>query len=405
LRLNIALYYPWLYLKSGGERVISELISRSRHHWTIITNRFEKDATFPSLRDSSIIELRRVPVKRSFGCVGQAAWSILRQKLPLTGHDALLVVCEGLGDLVTFRNHNLPVVCLCLTPLRAAFDPYYQAEYLARHRNQWVRRLVLQAGAAGFRAVDRRAWKHYVRVLAISHEVKSRILEGKLCSRDKISLAYPGVDCSRLIPTGLYEKTFLLPGRIMWTKNVELGIDAFLMFCSRRPDLADFTLTIAGFVDQKSKPYLCSLRRRAAGCARVRFVESPSDEKLFELYRSAHAILYTPFNEDHGIVPIEAMALEKPVIAVNRGGPRETILDGETGFLVDPQPEAFAVAMETLADDPVLVRKMGAAGRMRALCFDWERFSRAVDDDLDQAIAGEPLAEAGNRAASDFELL
>jgi len=83
-------------------------------------------------------------------------------------------------------------------------------------------------------------------------------------------------------------------------------------------------------------------------------------------------------------VPLEAMALEKPVIALNRGGPLETVVDGHTGYLVEPTPDAFARAMETLADDPGLVRAMGIEGRKQAMRFDWKFFCDELDSYLDQ---------------------
>jgi glycosyltransferase involved in cell wall biosynthesis len=396
--LNVALYYPWLYLKSGGERTVSEILRRSRHNWTIITNRYEADSTFDGLRSANIVELPRVSVRRSFHHVASAGWRMLHQKLDLGNQDALVVFCEGLGDLVTFRNHDIPLICLCLTPLRAAFDSLYQEEYLRMHRNQWYRRLALKAGAAAFRVVDRRAWKHYAHVFAISNEVKRRIVNGNLYPAEKISLIYPGIDLSQLTPSGVYDKNFLLCGRIMWTKNIELGIEAFLELQTRRADLRDFTLTIAGFVDQKSRPYITRLRERAAGCPQIKFVESPSDEELFGLYQACYAVLYTPLNEDWGLVPLEGMALEKPVIAVNRGGPQETVLHGETGFLQDPQPNAFSAAMEKLADDPALVSRMGKAGRIHVQRYEWTKFCNTLDEYLDGVARTAPvLGASGHR--------
>src|SRR5262245_41240735 len=114
--MNVALYYPWLYLRSGCERTISELITRSRHNWTLITNRYEADSTFPELKSANVIELSRVPVNRSIKNVLKAGYRIIGQRLPLEGQDALVVFCEGMGDLVTFRNSEIPLVCLCFTP-------------------------------------------------------------------------------------------------------------------------------------------------------------------------------------------------------------------------------------------------------------------------------------------------
>jgi glycosyltransferase involved in cell wall biosynthesis len=382
--MNVALYYPWIYLRSGCERTIDEVTTRSRHQWTVFTNRFEAESTFPALAGKNIIELPRVSVQRSFSQVGASAWKIGRQRLPLEGQDALVIFCEGLGDFINFRNYKIPVICLCFTPLRAAFDPHYQREYLAMNGNGLTRRASLSAMSGAFRFVDRLTWKRYRRVFAISEEVRRRILQGRLCAEDKVEVIYPGVDLSHLKPSSVYQKDFLIPGRIMWTKNIELGIDAFQLLLARRPELGVFSLTIAGFVDQKSKPYLAKLRARAAGCQRIRFVEAPSDEQLFTLYQNAYSIVYTPFNEDWGLVPLEAMASEKPVIAVNRGGPLETVLDGHTGLLVEPEPEAFAAAMEKLADDPGLVRSLGVRGRQHAEKFNWPSFCDRMDQYLDE---------------------
>jgi glycosyltransferase involved in cell wall biosynthesis len=291
--------------------------------------------------------------------------------------------------LTLFRNAQIPAACLCFTPLRAAFDWHYQENYLAGNSGRFWKEGVLRAGAAAFRVIDRRAWKFYRKIFAISDEVRRRILAGQLCTADKIELLHPGVDLERLKPSGVYDRDFLIPGRIMWTKNIELAIAAFRLLLSRRPDFQDFTLTIAGHVDRKSQPYLEKLRGLAAGCPQIRFITSLSDEELFARFRSAYAILYPPFNEDWGLVPLEAMAYEKPVIAVNRGGPRETVADGETGFLVDPEPAPFANAMETLADRPDLVRSMGARARLRAREFEWTLFCNKLDRSLDEI--GVPL--------------
>ncbi len=362
-----------------------------------MTNRYEADSTFDALRTANIVELARVSVKRSFHHVAFAGWRMLRQKLDLADQDALVVFCEGIGDLVAFRNHEVPVICFCLTPLRAAFDSFYQVEYLKMHQNQWYRRFALKIGAAAFRVVDRRAWKHYTHVFAISHEVKRRILNGKLCPADKVSMIYPGIDLYQLNPSGVYEKNFLLCSRIMWTKNIELGIDAFLDLQARRADLRDFTLTIAGFVDQKSRPYIARLRERVAGCPQIKFVESPSDQELFALYQACYTVLYTPLNEDWGLVPLEGMALEKPVVAVKRGGPRETVLHGETGFLVDPEPNAFSAAMEMLADDPSRVRRMGKAGRAHVQRYEWTQFCNTLDEYLDTVANTSSVVAASSR--------
>jgi len=383
--MKIAAYYPWVYLHGGPERTIAAILAHSRHEWTVLTNRYEPEATFPGLKSAGIIELPRVSVRRSFRDVSAAALRLALQKLPLEGHDALVVFCEGLGDLVLLRKGAIPAVCLCFTPLRAAFDAHYQREYLAHNTGRWWREPLLALYAAGFRAIDRRLWRRYDGIVAISGEVRRRIVEGRLASAD-VPVYYPGVDLPRFVPTGVYEPNFVIPGRIMWTKNLQLAIDAFRLFLARRPEHRAFTLTIAGYVDRKSESYYAMLRERASGVPQIRFVVAPADEELRTLCANAYATLYPPFNEDWGLVPLEAMALGKPVVAVNRGGPRESVVDGDTGYLVDPTPECFAAAIERLADDPALVRRLGARARARAAAFDWTAFCERLDTYLDVVV-------------------
>ena len=72
------------------------------------------------------------------------------------------------------------------------------------------------------------------------------------------------------------------------------------------------------------------------------------DAQRAALLAACRAVIYTPENEHFGIVPLEAMASSRPVIACNSGGPKESVLNGITGFLCEPQPSQFARAMEQL---------------------------------------------------------
>mmetsp|Transcript_10453 Transcript_10453/g.13830 ORF Transcript_10453/g.13830 Transcript_10453/m.13830 type:complete len:484 (+) Transcript_10453:153-1604(+) len=100
----------------------------------------------------------------------------------------------------------------------------------------------------------------------------------------------------------------------------------------------------------------------------VQFQQSISDEQRTLLLKEALAVVYTPTNEHFGIVPLEAMYCKTPVVAVNTGGPTETVLDGQTGFLCDPTPQAFGKALLTLIrQDPQLTADMGQAGRQHVL--------------------------------------
>ncbi|KAL7559009.1 hypothetical protein ACA910_016356 [Epithemia clementina (nom. ined.)] len=79
--------------------------------------------------------------------------------------------------------------------------------------------------------------------------------------------------------------------------------------------------------------------------SKIWFRHSISDVERTFLLKHALAVVYTPALEHFGIVPVEAMYCETPVIAVNSGGPRETVVPGVTGFLCEPTPAAFGQAI------------------------------------------------------------
>lgn len=386
--MRIAAYYPWVYLRSGVERTILELCKRSRHEYKVFTNRFEPDATYPGFRDLDIVILPDVPVRRDIMFVLQAAVTIAAQKLDLTGYDALMIHSEGLGDLALNRATSIPAACFCHTPLRPVFDPEYRLR--ASQRRQGVaQRLMFNLFSTAFRNVDQRMWSRYKHVFFNSNESLRRAESGGLLQKvqGEHEVLHPGIDWCALKPTWTYQRYFLVAGRIMWTKNVELAVEAFARFKQLSPDHADFRLVIAGQVDKKSEKYVEGLQQAASAIGQVEFVVSPSDEALHDLYRNCYAVLFTPFNEDWGIVPLEANAFGKPVIAGAVGGPLESQRDSETGLLVPLNAEAFADAMAKLASDEQVVRKLGHAARDHARQWDWSTVVRRADDVMEAVAA------------------
>lgn len=389
--MRVALYYPWVYLTSGAERVLLHVTGRSRHQWTLFTNRYQPESTFPALSERQIVELDRVSVDRRLGPTVKTAWKIARQRLPVQDYDALVVVCEGLGDLILTRNSGLPTLNICLTPLRIVFDPEYRAKYMSGRG--WLQRTAVSFGSVLFRWIDRLLWLRYDRVFCISAECAARVVRGGLARQERLSVLHVGLGFEPENPSNRFDPYFLVPGRIMWTKNIELAIQSYARFVQESPEFAHFRLVVAGIVDEKSKPYLAQLRQLAAAYPGIEFRVFPSDEELQKLYENCYCVLFTAFNEDWGIVPIEGMAFGKPVVAVNSGGPKESVVDGVQGYLEPPQPQNFARRMVELAADPTLARQMGLAGHARAKRYSWASYTKAIDDALDELAAAR--AEVG----------
>lgn len=112
---------------------------------------------------------------------------------------------------------------------------------------------------------------------------------------------------------------------------------------------------------------LCKLAEQYNLSNKVTFVRSFSSAQKLALLNQCTCLIYTPSREHFGIVPIEAMYMKRPVIAVNSGGPLETVQDGVTGFLCNPDAESFALAMQKFLKNPSLSSTLGDAGKMNVI--------------------------------------
>ncbi|KAF4450138.1 hypothetical protein F53441_6695 [Fusarium austroafricanum] len=129
----------------------------------------------------------------------------------------------------------------------------------------------------------------------------------------------------------------------------------------------------------------------------VLFLLSIPNSLKASLLRSARILLYTPANEHFGIVPLEAMLARTPVLAADSGGPVETIVDGETGWLRSPEDvDAWAkVVRSALKLSDVEVQTMGDKGAARVKdLFGREQMAKRLDDILDDIVGKKPPVSA-----------
>jgi len=147
-------------------------------------------------------------------------------------------------------------------------------------------------------------------------------------------------------------------------------------------------LVVAGGYDElvaENREYLTELRGVAARLgvsSHVTFLCNVTAAEKHWLLATCTCLLYTPDSEHFGIVPVEAMHARCPVIAVDSGGPRETIVDGVTGFLRPAVAAHFADAMRKFIDDEgdELRRELGDAGNRRVQqCFSYDSFTVKLD--------------------------
>jgi glycosyltransferase involved in cell wall biosynthesis len=171
---------------------------------------------------------------------------------------------------------------------------------------------------------------------------------------------YPGVDTEVFAPnTGAQREHAVLSVGHLWpTKGHDLIVEAV----GRVPDADRPELIIAGDLSNvQEKSYLMELASRRG--VKVKFESSAKQADIVARYQRVKVVAFAPILEPFGFVPLEAMACETPVVGVREGGVRETIRDGEGGFLVERDADTFADKISRLISDEGLRRDQGAAGR------------------------------------------
>ncbi len=218
-------------------------------------------------------------------------------------------------------------LCYCFTPMRYAWTFY--REYFGDNP---VKAALLKPVLRRLRRWDYEHAQGVDRFVAISRHIQKRISD--FYGRDS-DVVYPPVDTDRCTPGPAgYEGFDLIVSALVPYKRVDLAVDAYTQH--------GYPLVVVG-----AGTALPTLQARAG--ANVRFLGWQSDEEILTLYRSCRMLIF-PGEEDFGIVPVEAQACGKPVVAYGVGGATETVLDGETGIHFDTQtPAALLDAVERCA--------------------------------------------------------
>lgn len=214
----------------------------------------------------------------------------------------------------------------------------------------------------------------------LTNSINSQIRIRKYLKREA-KIIHPGVDVNKF-ENESYDDYFFYPSRITPEKNFEMAIEAFEKLV-KEEKYKKYKLIIAGSVQKERKEHVEYLNKiKNMKKENVEILIDVSEQKLIELYKNCLCVLFTPINEDFGMVPLEAMSCEKPVIALNEGGPKETIIHGETGYLINNIDEMVEY-MKEICNDMNVVEQMGKMGRRRAMeNFTWDKFVRKIDNEF-----------------------
>jgi len=201
--------------------------------------------------------------------------------------------------------------------------------------------------------IDRENAKSTMKIIANSYFIKRKV-ESEYSK--KCEVCYPGVD-----PWVFRSKTRIKKNKILFVgePNVINGYN-----------LLEKSLS---FIDKNKKPKI----------EIVNFLSKKNtlyDEQLSKIYSESLATLCLSYNEPFGMVALESMACETPVIAVNEGGYKETIIDKVTGFLINRDPKEIAKRISGLIENRKLIQYLGKNGRRHILeRWTWDRHFKCIE--------------------------
>jgi glycosyltransferase involved in cell wall biosynthesis len=352
---RVALVHDWLVSMRGGEKVF-EVLCELFPDATVYTLLHVKGSVSPAIE--------RLPIHTSFVQHLPGAATRYRNYLPLfpaaigrfdlTGHD-LIVSSSHCAAKAIHTPRGSAHICYCYTPMRYIWDQY--DEYFSPGRASLPVRAAMGILRGPLQRWDLRTARNPHRFVAISENVRERIR--RIYGRPS-DLIYPPVDTARFTAPAGPGEFFLVVSALVPYKRVELAVEAF----TRTGD----PLVVVGSGPDEG-------RLRAMAGPNIRFDGWVADADLAEYYARCSALVF-PGEEDFGIVPLEAMASGRPVVAYARGGALETVREGLTGTLFREQ------TVDSLLD---------AVARLRRTRFD-PVAARAFAEGFDRALFKEQMA-------------
>ncbi|MCL4765100.1 MAG: glycosyltransferase [Hyphomicrobiaceae bacterium] len=352
--MKIALVHYWLVGMRGGESVI-EALCEMFPDADIFTHVVDRDAISPTLRRHRIKTsfIGRLPRARRAYKSYLPLMPLALEQLDMRGYD-LIISSESGPAKGIIPPPEAVHICYCHSPMRYIWNMY--PDY--RDGAGPVTRMAMPAFAHYLRAWDVSSAARVDRFVANSSCVAARIR--KYYRRDA-AVVHPPVSIDNFMPL-LHDAAgdfHLMVGALVRYKRPDLAVQAFNAAARR--------LVVIGGGEM-----LDELRRMAGPTVEV--LGPQPLEALRYFYARCRALVF-PGEEDFGIVPVEAMASGRPVVAYGRGGALETVIDGMTGALFHEQTvEALLDAVhrcERQKFDPSALRR-------HASRFDRRRFQRQM---------------------------
>ena len=358
--LKSALVHHWFVVPSGGEQVCESLcdVLDRPDFFTLVCDPDQLTPRLCQCRQMTSF-LQKLPNARRWYRYYALLFPLAVEQFDLNPYDLVVSSDSSVVKGVITRPETCHV-CYCHTPIRWAWNMYQD------YRGTGLYRRVFALGMHYLRMYDLAASRRVDYFAANSHNVKKRIWK---YYRRSATVIHPPVDVERFSISSTPDDYYLFAGRLVGYKRADLAVAAFTQNGRK--------LVVAGSGPQEK-------RLKAMAGKNVEFVGWQSNDELAKLYARCRALVF-PADEDFGIVPVEAQASGRPVVALGRGGALETVIPDETGVFFD-RPEIDDLNRAIVDLEKRLDRLEPERIRANAMRFGRERFVREMRDFLADCV-------------------
>lgn len=351
---RVALVHDWLTGMRGGEKVLDcfcELFP-SADLFTLIHNR---GSVSPRIEDRRIVTsfIDRLPAKTKRYRHYLPLFPTAIELLDFRGYDFILSTSHCAAKGVRTPPHALHISYLH-TPMRYVWDMY--EDYFGPDKAGGIPAKIIPFFANYLRLWDVTSSNRVDHFVANSGHVARRIWR---YYRREADVVYPPVDTARFELSEQSGDFYLIISALVPYKRVDLAVNLF--------NRTGKPLYVIGSGPEKE-------RLKAMARPNVRFFDWLSDEEVVRYTRTCRALLF-PGEEDFGIVPVEAQACGKPVIAFGKGGALETVVGYDGSNEATATGVFFGEQTEAALEDAVR-RNEAVAWRPRAIRAHAQKFSR-----------------------------
>lgn len=315
--MKTAIVHHWLIGMRGGERVLEEMC-KLYPDADIFTHVYDPERISPLIKQHKITTsfINKLPMaarhyQKYLGFMPRAL-----EQLDLSGYELIISIESGPSKGI-IPDPGALHICYCNSPMRYIWDEYHTYS----NSLDPISRFVFSLVAHKMRMWDVTTASRVDAFISNSSFAAARVK--RFYGRES-DVVFPPVDTSRFAPSDTVSDFFLFASQLVPYKKADLAIEAFRQI--------DAPLIIVGDGSERA-----ALEKSAP--PNVKFLGRVSDEKLAELYAQCRALVF-PGQEDFGIVPLEAMAAGRPVIAYGKGGALDTVIPNVTGLFFEEQTPA-----------------------------------------------------------------